>query len=154
MNKELLENLLIEFDEMGYEPTILCDTEREIEIFRRRLKQVLDYLKAIDNSNPSEALECIESLRQECKSTYFDENGKQWWTTDKNKDYRCNTIKQAFLKAQKQEKVLEIIKVKDVDMYSLRRCETVEEYNIHFAIDEYQELTQEEFDTLKRYVKQ
>lgn len=53
-------------------------------------------------------------------------------------------------KAKQQEKVLEIIKEKDVDMYSLRRCKTSEEYNEHFAIDEYQKLTEEEFDLLKR----
>lgn len=53
-------------------------------------------------------------------------------------------------KAKQQEKVLEIIKEKDVDMYSLRRCKTAEEYNEHFAIDEYQKLTEEEFDLLKR----
>lgn len=48
---------------------------------------------------------------------------------------RYTIIKQALLKAQEQEKVLEIIFKKNVDMYSLRRCETVEEYNTHFAID-------------------
>ncbi len=68
------------------------------------VQQELLRLEAIDNAKPSEALECLEDLKQECKSTYFDENGKQWWTTDKNKDYRCNTIKQALLKVQEQEK--------------------------------------------------
>ncbi len=55
MTKELLEDLIIEFDEMGYEPTTLCDSEKEIESFRNRLKQVLNYLKSIDNSSPNEA---------------------------------------------------------------------------------------------------
>ena len=47
--------------------------------------------------------EALESLRQECKATFFDEKGKQWWTTDKKLDYRCNII-------EKDLKVLEILK--------------------------------------------
>ena len=62
-------------------------------------------LKAIKEAKPSEALNCLRKLRQECVSTYFDENNKQMWTTDKNKDYRCNTIEQALLKFQELEKV-------------------------------------------------
>ena len=55
-----------------------------------------------------------------------------------------------YYKFMEQDEVLDIVKEKDVDMYSLRRCETVEEYNIHFVIDEYQKLTQDEFVILKR----
>ena len=69
MSKELLEDLLIEFDEMGFEPTTLCDTEREVESFRNRLKQVLNYLKAIDNTKPSEALK--ELFRIDGNITYL-----------------------------------------------------------------------------------
>lgn len=37
-----LEDLIIEFDEMGYEPTTLCENpQREVENFKRRLKEVL-----------------------------------------------------------------------------------------------------------------
>lgn len=46
MIKEIIEDLLIEFDEMCFEPTTLCDIEKEIVSFRNRLKQVLDYLKS------------------------------------------------------------------------------------------------------------
>lgn len=62
MTKELIENLLIEFDEMGFEPTTLCDSQREVDSFRNRLKQVLEYLKAIDNAKPSEALEAFRDI--------------------------------------------------------------------------------------------
>jgi hypothetical protein len=51
----------------------------------------------------------------------------------------------------KYKKVLEIIKEKDVDIKLLKECEEVEEYNAHFIIDEYQELTEEEFSLLKSY---
>lgn len=47
-------------------------------------------------------------------------------------------------------KVLEIFDKKDVDIYSLKRCKTVKEYNSGFMIDEYQKLTPEEFDLLKK----
>ena len=49
------------------------------------------------------------------------------------------------------KKVLEIIKKKDVDIKLLKECEEVEEYNAHFIIDEYQELTEKEFNLLKSY---
>lgn len=96
MSKELLENLLIEFDEMNYEPTILCDTKREVESFGRRLKQVLDYLKAIENTNPSEALKCLRDLKVMCGTRI---------ELDKFPEY--NIVEQALIKSQEQEKFLD-----------------------------------------------
>ena len=95
MTKEYLEDLMIEFDEMGYEPTILCDTEREVNSFRNRLKQVLDYLKAIENTKPSEALEKLDKILD-----YFGEAQIETMTLSK-----CNilTIKKALQKAQEKE---------------------------------------------------
>lgn len=103
MNKELLEQIdsmierlaLIELHTGKSEGTLI-DKHTLLEI-QRELKS-----QEIKDSDFSEVLECLESLRQECKSTYFNENGKQWWTTDKNKDYRCNTIKRALLQAKKR----------------------------------------------------
>ena len=49
MSKEMLEDLIIEFDEMGFEPSTLCpDIEEEINSFRRRLKQILKELEELD----------------------------------------------------------------------------------------------------------
>ena len=46
MSKEMLEDLIIEFDEMGFEPSTLCpDIEEEINSFRRRLKKILDQFR-------------------------------------------------------------------------------------------------------------
>ena len=84
--------------------------------------------------------------------------------TYKNKNLVCmqlakySELMNAFLeyeKAQEQEKVLEIIKKKDVDTYILRNCKTVEEYNskIVHIVGETRELTQEEFDLLKEVLK-
>lgn len=110
------------------------------------IEEALIELKAIKEAKPSEALRCLEELRSNLGVIYDD---------------TLNTIEQALLKAQDDvankksnvDKMLEIVKEKDVDMYSLRRCETVEEYNIHFVIDEYQRLTQDEFDLLKHYLE-
>lgn len=115
MSKEYLEDLIIEFDELGFEPTILCDQQKEIESFRNRLKQVLDYLKSLDNANPSEALECLER--------FF--NSRKIYEPNNTFVFDCitclNSIKQALLKAQEQEKILDIlkriIKVKKSDVY-------------------------------------
>ena len=56
------------------------------------MKKCYQRLEAIDNSNPSEALECLEYLY--CNPTDYNSN-------DRAKDY--DTIKQALLKAQEQE---------------------------------------------------
>ena len=98
MIKELMEDLLIEFDEMGFEPTTLCDTEKEVDSFRNRLHQ-------------------------------------------------------ALLKSQEQEKVLEILFEKNVDIIMIRMSETLDKYNRMIYKDNFnrKELTTKEFDLLKRY---
>lgn len=144
MSKELLEDLLIEFDEMGYEPTTLCDTEREIESYRSRLKKALNYFKSIDNANPSEALRVLEEIRTRFSD---DSKGNNSWGFKISK--QLNTIKQALLKAQEQEKVLEIIFKKSVMIYLLKVCDAVDEYNDWVTTGE--QLTEEEFNLLKAY---
>ena len=96
--------------------------------------------KAIDNTNPNEALECLAKIKDTfgCDMVYYHSNS-------------IDTIKQALIKAQEQEKVLKIIFEKGIDIGWLRQCKTVEEYNYHC---EAKHLTQEEFDTLKREVKE
>lgn len=137
--------------------------DRNMVVIREKdyaiIEKALQRLKQIDNANPSEALECLEEIKQECKSTYFDENGKQWWTTDKNKDYRCNTIKQALLKQQEQEKVLEILERKPIDLWFINgsgaEC-IYSDYIIKcqaYMVESNLILTQEEFDTLKRWLE-
>ena len=97
MSKELLGNLLIEFDEMGFEPTILCDSKKEIDSFRNRLKQVLDYFKSIDNANPSEALEKLDKINIYLNDAYDYKEIKE----EVQKD--INSIKQTlFNKSQKE----------------------------------------------------
>ena len=162
MSKELIENLLIEFDEMGFEPTILCDSQREVDSFRNRLKQVLDYLKAIDNANPSEALNYLNQFINE--TTKCLENPKQYAKDyDKEIFYKYKytfetTIKQALLKAQEQEKVLEIIKKKYVEVGTLITLikvhpkRALDLYNESLGFNVRKWLKQEEFDLLKRWV--
>ncbi len=138
------------------------------------IKRALTELQAIKESNPSEALECLERVSELQYIDHWESREKEIKTIENallkaqeqdfnNKNivipffnelidlFETNDIDEMLDKIKEQEKVLEIIKNKDVDMYSLRRCKTVEEYNSKFAIDEYQELTQEEFDLLKRW---
>jgi len=63
-----------------------------------------------------------------------------------------NTIKQALLKAQEQEQVLEIIFEKNVDTYFLKLSKDYKEFNSKRFFYE-KEITQEEFDTLKVFLK-
>lgn len=127
-------------------------------------------LNSIKDAKPSEALKSLEFICKILKEKSID---IKWLFTN---DY--NIIKQYILKAQENEKVfleremqllydknflkeenakykkvLEIIKEKDVDFYSLRRCDTVDEHNAMFTIDEFQKLTQEEFNLLKEVLE-
>lgn len=56
---------------------------------------------------------------------------------------------------EKSLKALEIIKEKDVDIYILRKCKTVDEYNskIVHIVGEIRELTEDEFNLLKETLK-
>lgn len=59
-------------------------------------------------------------------------------------------IKRALIKAQEQEKVLEIIKNKEVDTFILMLCDNIEQYNIGLKNKSNRQLTKEEFDLLKK----
>lgn len=110
------------------------------------IEKGLQRLEAIENANPSEALKKLEKyLKWLERNEFFIEisNGKYVKCVD--------IIKPTLLKAQEQDKVLEIIKKKKVDIRVLRNClnakdETPKHYN--FIRDKHP-LTEEEFDLLK-----
>jgi len=104
----------------------------------KTLKDDLTELKAIKESNPSEALECVKRIR-----AYFLNRTREISFQD------LRDIEQALLKSQEQEKVFEIMKDKWVNVAVLIHSKTVEEYNNN-AYTPYN-LTQEEFELLKRY---
>lgn len=146
MNKELLEDLIIEFDEMSYEPTILCDSEKEVESFRNRLKQVLNYLKSVGNTKADEALEIIKK----CESS----NYLNTWYPKFVKDLKI--IENYILTAQELEnenieykKVLKIVFEKNVNTLLLELAENVDAYNERIVPNG--RLTQKEFDLAKRW---
>ena len=102
-------------------------------------KRMLD----IENANPSKALKESEEI-------------VEYITEDKKVKYKstilfdCKIIKQYILKSQEQEKVLEIIFEKKVDIIYLKDSNNVDEYNSHFGCVVCK-LTKEEFDLLKRW---
>lgn len=142
-----------------------------------KCKERLIRLAKIDNSKPSEALECLDKVNNYLNDVYDYKEIKE----EVRKD--IDTIKQALLrldrldaamellpnrfsavnnreifimrkemfeKFQKQEKVLKIIINKKVDFYRLSISNNVNDYNSTIEFNEYK-LTEEEFDLLKRY---
>lgn len=107
------------------------------------------YLESIDKTKTSETLECLGNLER-----HFLNKWKQsYYLEEKPKELNdIITIKQALLKVQDQEKVLEIIKERQVDIYHLNKSSTVEEYNEVWDGAKYC-LTKEEFDLLKEWLK-
>lgn len=111
------------------------------------MKSCKQRLEAIDNANPSEALEELEK----------DIKGRVILAEDRQLKL-CAVIKATLLKAQEQEKVLEIIKEKpqaELSLIQLGKIKTYEEYLKYTDTwDSYYweyEYTEEEFDLLKRY---
>ena len=68
------------------------------------LESALKRLEAIDNSEPSEALECLEKVYSRLPQ----------WDLSRNVD-QCNIIKQALLNAQEFNEILEKYYVDDLD---------------------------------------
>ena len=112
------------------------------------LKEALRRLEAIDNSKPSEALKCLEYLDETCGCFALDNEYKA-----------VDTIKQALLKAQEQEKVLKTIFEKRIDMWHLVGL-LDQDYEMYIAFcksEKYKEdyiLTEEEFDLLKSLLEE
>jgi hypothetical protein len=96
------------------------------------IEKALQRLESIDNAKLSEALKWLEKY----KSTIL---------------FNTTIVENALLKTQEQERVLEIVKEKEVNLGMLKTCKTVEQYNAGCRIFERNELTQEEFDLLKKW---
>lgn len=145
---EFIDGLLKRYE--GEDYNIYITREWLLEI-----KQALTELKAIKEAKPSEAMECLERIENNILYLLSDcdvdvETDTNFLSLKEHKS--CEKIRNYILKAQEQEKVLEIIKEKDVDLRTLKTCFKVERglqaYNKHQRKEN--ELTQEEFDELKR----
>ena len=120
------------------------------------IKQALTELKQIKEAKPSEALKYVNGKiadleddlqhytmveKDKCKEFYIREDLKQF-----------TNIQQALLKVQEQEKVLKIIKEKEVNFEVFGAFETYKDYEIYydkkFHLIE-NKLTKEEFELLK-----
>lgn len=120
------------------------------------VEQALQRLDQIENSNPSEALEDFKIIKFKTINAGYDYGYKVW-----------DKIEQALIKAQEQEKVLEIIKEKGYDDYLLEEFDIFEAYKKNMdkfyanqlVIDwndkkqlvELRIYNEEEFDLLKRW---
>ena len=128
------------------------------------IKASLNRLKAIDNANPSEALEVLSFMSGYMIPTA---NGNKFLKDFCDKEF--STIKQALLKAQEQEKenaeykkVLEIIVKKKIDVNNFQTSLMVmSNFTYRYYINNsrdyhtcimFELLTQEEFELIKRWL--
>lgn len=136
------------------------NTLEDIQFYNRNVKidnsiydlfdTIENRLEAIDNANPSEALKTLEILDNTISPLL--EPILAEYEDDLSDKITANyfALKQALLKAQVQEKVLEIINKKTVGIFQLKCCKNVDEYN-DLKFNDNEKLTQEEFELLKRY---
>ena len=128
-------------------------------------------LEAIDNAKPSEALKCLEDIYRNAvfvKKEYASEpvhnssySGHyklfgESWETHKTISEQCTTIKQALIKAQEKEELLEIIKRVYTDLCFILSFDTFEEYDRSCDLVSVQvnlkRVNKEEFELLKSEV--
>ncbi len=118
----------------------------------QKCKERLVRLAKIDNSIPSEAITELANIKNTLLS--IDLYSKVFINDDLFES--LENIKQALLKSQEQEKVLEIIKKKEVQIVnfkaSLRKENSLKYYNWLYNCCDNMQLTQEEFDLLKRWL--
>lgn len=110
------------------------------------LDKALQRLKKIDNANPNEVLKHFNHFEKWYRKICYRV------VTSFELDYDLETIKQYILKKQEQEKALNVIFEKGVDVGYLKTCKTLEEYNDNCWDDKEdfnKKLTQEEFNSIK-----
>ena len=112
MSKELekVKSILDEYIKAGrtqkhYLDLSAEDTLKELMI----IKGVITEYEAIDNSNPGEALECLDNFIDECQTEMYNyaemQNGYQYERYQYRKE-QLENIKQALLKAQEPKQYL------------------------------------------------
>ena len=92
-------------------------------------------LEALDNAEPSEALKYINGIivdledgLQQCRAFEKDKDMEFYMEDYLNK---CNTIKQALIKAQEQEHAIKIIKEHKLLNYVLKNPKCAKMYNLN-----------------------
>ena len=124
------------------------------------INQALQRLEAIDNANPSEALGLVKRTCEIYVDSLKQRDLIGYDIIEKQINEALDTIKQALVKSQEQEKVLEIIFENNVDIFSLKKCieldlpltdeQRLHKYNHDYMMIGMKQLTQEEFELLKR----
>lgn len=110
----------------------------------------IDNARDLEKVECNEALECLEKLKSLNRKAVVNNKGIVVREETPFEEL-YSTIEQALTTKSKKELAWDIVKKKDVDIYILNSCKTVEEYNskIVHIIGETRELTQGEFDLLK-----
>ena len=146
--EEIKSIVAIHFGALGF----LNPSENE-QILKDRDKvlNALQRLESIDNAIPSEALESLKRIKniQVC----IDYEKDIIKSVNEMLPNSCDKVEQSLIKSQEQEKVLKILKERQVNIALLVTVRDVEEYNFYIPYEEFEKyLTQEEFDLLKRWI--
>lgn len=134
MSKELEEIKSLVFTHFGalgfYNPSMNDEIIRD----RDKVLKYLDSLEAIDNANPSEALESWNKIG-DILNKYCNDKGLKF-SDSYNIGQELQIIKQALVKSQEQEKVLKIIFEKGLSLAErdmIKQSENYEQYCIKFG---------------------
>lgn len=117
----------------------------ELDTIKQALLKAQEQEK--ENADYGSARERWKIVCQMIKRMFGFDIEEKWSGDDK-------VITQTLIKAQDMEKVLSIIKEKDVDIVELKSAKTVEDYNLQFCGGVSEPLTEEEFELLKKYFRE
>ena len=121
MHKEYLEAL--DYVWNNYYTEELSEDEREqIENNLYIIEQALKRLESVDNANPSEALGLVKRTCEIYVDSLKQRDLIGYDIIEKQINEALDTIKQALVKSQEQEKVLEIILERHIDILNLEEC--------------------------------
>lgn len=153
---------------LNYQPLTLVE-RTIIECIKEKIQR----LEAIEKSEPSEALKMLDDLYSNITEEidYYWKGYERCEDEVHKYDNDFDTIKQALIKSQEQEKVLEILKSKKyipLDKINPRFWDNKKDYDeivdyefylwiceeeCEYVVKEEQKLTQEEFELLKRWLE-
>ena len=96
----------------------------------------------------SKELEALSALRSTINLVDYQDSGQYY---DKMK--WLNIFEQALIQKAKQDKILDILKKKTISNFYIQWTKNYKDYNEFCDGTDYAELTQEEYDLLKEWLK-
>ena len=120
------------------------------------VEQALTEYEAINNAEPTKALECLKRIIRGFNETAPNIYGIGEVVVENELEHyyseELTAIKQALIQKSKKEQALDIVVKKNVDMLLVKKYDNASDYNSAVWFSGRDKLTDDEFNTLKESV--